>query len=274
MINFFRSLLGWRGPANTRTVAGNQVTLDRREAAYIQDSNTRLQALFNLGKRYKGTPQEARMQAVYEKTKTIHTYLVARKRSQELELFHLQHTDHFINTFNVIWQAHQIHPEGLATAPAPEQAIPLPEATITKERKVEERNKRQEPVHATNGRVSLPLPEEPKAQIPRLAAPNVRINPNAKVLYPIKEPNLKGETTKEIGFTSPALEKESFQAHISARFGIRNIAYMGNALVNIPDTAGPTHTGLVPIIQWAGSLYALNLNDNRLFPVKFGEGTP
>jgi hypothetical protein len=270
MINLIRSFFTWSGSAHTRTVAGNQVSVDKKEAAYIRDSNTRLQALFTLGKKYMGMPQEPKMRSVYEKTKDIHTYLVTRKRTQELELFHLQHTDHFINTFTVIWQAHQRNPESPMAASPPAPGAVLPAGTFKTHGRPAAINTGQEAGHAPNGRVSLPLTEEPKPQLPRLAAPNIRINPNAKVLYHLQAPAAEGGKTREIGFTSPAQEKESFLALVSARFGIRNILYMGNALVNIPDTAGPNHTGLVPVIQWQGSLYALNLIDNRFFPVKFG----
>jgi hypothetical protein len=270
MIKFVRSLLGWSGTANTRTVAGNQVSLDRKEATHIQDSNTRLQQLFNLCKRYSGMPQELKFRSVYEKTKNIHTYLVARKRSSELELFHLQHTDHFINTFTVIWQVHQRPQDSLAPLPAEPSARPAEKPKS--ERRPEEQHNRQATVQASNGRVSLPPKEEFNTQIPRLAAPHIRINPNAKVLYNLnlQEPSGQSVLTREIGFTSPAKEKESFLDYVTARFGITNISYMGNALVNIPDTIGPSHTGLVPVIQWQSSLYALNLIDKRLFPVRFG----
>jgi hypothetical protein len=256
MIDWLRSFFGWSGSANARTVVGHQEPVDIRQAAYIQDSNTRLNLLFHLYNRFRGTPHEAKIRSVYDKTKSIHAGLVERKRIRELELFHIQNTDHFINTFTVILDAHQKHARRPLAAAGPTGSRPAAG------------NSSQEPVMPTNGRAALAGLPAAGTQIPRLSAPVVRINPTARILYDLPEATPEAAKTKEIGLTSTAAEKESFQAHVSGRFGISDIAYLGNALVNIPDTSGPTPTGLVAIIQWQRQAYAVNFTDGRLFPVK------
>jgi hypothetical protein len=86
-------------------------------------------------------------------------------------------------------------------------------------------------------------------------------------------PYTQGDTlgaisAREIGFTSSETEKETFLTEVRARLGIKNIAYLGNALVNIPQSNGVSVNELVPVIRWQSCIYALNLNDFRLFPVK------
>jgi hypothetical protein len=266
MINFWRTLFGLGPATNTRTVAGNQVPVDIKEVNYIRDSTNRLHVLFKLCKSFKGTPQEQKITAVYEKTKNIHNYLVARKKAHELELFHIQHTEHFISTFTVILNACQGQPESILLAPSASASPPGPYNTGSKR---EQWTNGQQPARQRNGSRPLTWPEEPKTQIPRLAVPDIRINPTARIVYNQKEFTQEGATTRqEIGSTSSEEEKESFLAYISGHFGISNITYHGNALVNIPDTTGPNPTGLVPVIQWKDSLYAVNLTNGRLFPVK------
>ena len=125
MINFVRSLLRWTSFTNNRTVLGRPVSVDIREATYVQDSKTRLNALYHLYNRFRGTPHEQKLKLVYEKTKNIHAYLVARKKVHELELFHIRHTEHFINTFTVILDAHQRQQDSpLAAVGAPGRQPP------------------------------------------------------------------------------------------------------------------------------------------------------
>jgi hypothetical protein len=265
MINWLRSLFGWSGSANARTVVGHPEPVDIREAAYIQDSNTRLNILFHLYNRFRGTAHEAKIRSVYDKTKSIHAGLVDRKRIRELELFHLQNTDHFINTFTVILDAHQKHARGTLAA--------LPSRFGATESRAATGNGHQEPGMPLNGRAAPGGQPAAGTQIPRLSAPAVRIHPTARILYDLQEATPEAVKTKEIGLSSTAAEKESFQAHVSARFGIGNITYLGNALVNIPDTKGPAPTGLVAVIQWQGQAYAVNFTDGRLFPVKLAGHT-
>ena len=82
---------------------------DARAMQYIRASNARLNALHKLYDRYKHTPHAEKILAVFEKTKLIHNYLVTRKRIQELELFHVQNTEHFINTFTTVINVHERH---------------------------------------------------------------------------------------------------------------------------------------------------------------------
>jgi hypothetical protein len=263
MIDLVRFLFGWAKPAHSRTVLGQPGPVDSREVAYIRDSNTRLSTLFQLGNRFKDTPYAPKVRSVYEKTKTIHSFLVARKRIMELELFHIQNTDHFINTFTVILDAHQKASQ-----------IPLPAGPVSGRAEKGKTQPRpgplrdgQQPDSHTNGQV-LAVPALYGHQIPRLTAPTIRINPTARILYYVQDPTPEGLTTREIGLTSPEEEKASFLAHVAARFGIANIVYLGNALVNIPDTTSPTPTGLVAVIHWQGHPYGVNFTDGRLFPVK------
>ena len=264
MINFVRSLLRWTSFTNNRTVLGRPVSVDIREATYVQDSKTRLNALYHLYNRFRGTPHEQKLKLVYEKTKNIHAYLVARKKVHELELFHIRHTEHFINTFTVILDAHQRQqdsPLAAAGAPgpsgygAPAAARPWAQANPP------------QPVNPMNGGEPLLPPATGRTQIPRLSTPEIRINATARIRYYVKEASPEGLLTREIGLNSPAAETAAFLADVMARFGIGQISYLGNALVNIPDSSGANPTGMVPVIRWQGAPYALHLSQNRLYPV-------
>jgi hypothetical protein len=278
MIDFMRSLLGWSG--STRTVVGHRVGVDIREVAYIQASNARINALFSLYKRFRGTPYEQQVKTVYEKTKTIHTYLVARKKIHELEIFHIQHTEHFINTFTVILDAQQRQPEPAPTATAPAPAAgrqaPMPTAGWVPGAAPAAGRPPQAPPNTMplnpaparpmNGRAyDTPSPAH-RAQAPRLTLPEIRIDAAARIRYEL-ETGSDGLMVKEIGLQATAADKEDFLAHLAARFGISHISYMGNAPVNIPDNTGSHPTGLLPVILWQGTPYAIHLAHNRLFPV-------
>lgn len=271
MINFFRALFSRAGRGNIRTVIGAPVSLDAKQAALVRESNTQLAALFNLCKKYMATPYAARMRSVYEKTHTIHNYLAAKNRIQELALFHLQHTEHFINTFTAIWQVHQKEPGGKFSPPPANGSLP----PVANGRLVKEI---QPPVPqpAHGGAYQQPSGERTKwlaavqSQVPRLTVPQIRIDTGARMLYKTMEiAGTEGET-REIGLTSAEEEKDKFLAYVAARFGLGQISYKGNALVNIPDSKASKPTGLVAIIFWQGSSYALNLTDGRLFPVRIG----
>jgi hypothetical protein len=261
MINFLRSLLSWTRSAKNRTVVGRPVAVDIREATYIQDSKNRLNALFQLYSRFRGTPQELKFKTVYEKTKSIHAYLEARKKVHELELFHIQHTEHFLNTFTVILDAHHRQHAPLAATIAPPAIAP---ATA---RRAVSMPVPPQPVNPMNGGEPLLPPEATRTQIPRLTAPEIRINAPARIRYYVKEARPDGLLSREIGLNSAAAETAAFLAEVTARFGITSVSYLGNALVNIPDSSGAPPTGLVPVILWQGRPYALHLSQNRLFPV-------
>ena len=268
MINFLRSLFGFGESADNRTIVGNNNKVDVKDVAYIRNSNTRLTLLYNLSNRYKNTPPAAKIQAVYEKTKAIHTYLVARKRVHELELFHVQHTDHFINTFTVIMDVYQSHHKGVnPPVPPTPMADILPEKVITEKvsRPAPIDNRRPLPPQTSN---SQPLGYGATAgnKIGRLAVPDIWINPAARILYE-KQQTSNGPVTKEISFISTRQEQENFLLFVSARLGIRDISYVGNAMVQIPGY-GTVPTGIVPVLYWNGFTYALNLKDNCLFPVR------
>lgn len=268
MIELVRALFGWRKATQGRTVLGHPGPVDNREAAYIRASNSRLHALFQLSNRYSDTAQAPTFKSVYEKTKSIHTFLVARKRIRELELFHIQNTDHFINTFTVILEAH----------PKPTAAFPTAGPAETGPGQAKKEKFPARPAPLQNGR-ETPPPTNGRGlaasgtQIPRLTVPAIRINPAARILYSLPAaPSMgmpqEGSMTREIALSSPPEEKERFLAHVTTRFGIAGISYLGNALVNIPDTTGPSPTGLVAIILWQGQPYAVNFTDGRLFPVQ------
>ncbi|MGV3642168.1 MAG: hypothetical protein ACO1NZ_16710 [Adhaeribacter sp.] len=208
---------------------------------------------------------------MYEKTHTIHNYLTAKNRVQELALFHLQHTEHFINTFTIIWQVHQKEPGGRFSPPPTTGAFP----PVSNGRSVKEIIP-SKPLPAQGGAYQQPSGESTKwlaavqSQVPRLTVPQIRIDTGARMLYKtLEQEGIEGET-REIGLTSAEEEKEKFLQYVAARFNLSQISYKGNALVNIPDSKASKPTGLVAIIFWQGSSYALNLTDGRLFPVRIG----
>ena len=57
---------------------------------------------------------------------------------------------------------------------------------------------------------------------------------------------------------------------MAARVGLYkpDISYVGNALVQIPGVNGDGAAGYAPVINWKGYMYALDLNDYRLYPVR------
>jgi hypothetical protein len=286
MIKYVWTFLGMGGTASERKVVGESAPAGQREVTYIRDSNARLNALHQLVNRYRGTAHEPKLKAVFEKTRTIHAYLVGQKRPHELELFHVQHTDHFINTFTVIMDVHQSH-QGVALPPFP-PPLPPPVPAPNGERKAESKAdvllKRFEAERARRTAETGHAPEmvrpyagpgpmsetiERRAEVPRLTVPAISIATYSKIIY-LREHTTDGLVAHEIGFTSTNDEKAAFLLHVSARLGINvvGMAYYGNALMTIPNSSGSTPTGYVPIINWKGCTYALNLNDYRLFPVR------
>lgn len=265
-MNLLRQFFGFNGSAAKRTVVGSSLSVDVKDVAYIKESHERLTVLHDLYKRYKATRHEPKIRLVYEKTKDIHAYLVARNRLHELELFHLQHTDHFISTFKAIMDLHQQNYDAGFGA-----AKPLPKPASLFEKFKAEKAKRKERIPVTSEMV-VPLSrlksilhvEDLKAEAPQLTVPEITINTYTKIPYR-KE---GADAGPEIGYTSTPQEKETFLLYVSAQLGISDVSYVGNALVNIPNNNGTNPTGIVPVIHWEGFLYALNLNDFRIFPVK------
>jgi hypothetical protein len=276
MIKYVWSFLGFGGSSSERTVVGNRVPVDLKEVAYIRDSNARLSALHHLVSRYKGTPHEPKLKAVFEKTKNIHTYLAGQKRTHELELFHVRHTDHFINTFTVIMDVHQRQKS--STPPPPPETEPIAEAKaevllekFEAERisRTHETKKIAEMVSPMSSQGPFADAVESSTEGPRLSVPDIAINTYSKIIY-LREDTMNGLTAREIGFTSTKQEKENFLSCVSARLGINKtgMSYYGNAMVTMPGSNGSSPTGYVPILHWKGYTYALNLNDYRLFPVR------
>lgn len=268
MSDFWRSLFGLDGETENRTVVGSPEGIDVKDVPYLRDSNKRLAALQELHHRYKGTPHAQKIRAVQEKTKDIHVYLLERKRGHELELFHLQHTDHFLNTFTVIINAHQ---QQHAQAAALRRAAARAESVFRKVTPAAFRKDRKEvkAAHQKNREISQRAFEDvadAKAEVPALAVPQISINTYAKIVY-LQEDISGGLLTNEIGFTSTQEEKAAFEDYVSERLGIESMAYVGNAMVYIPSQHSAQPAEMVPVIHWNGAPYALHLEDCRLFPV-------
>jgi hypothetical protein len=303
MIQFFRSLFGG-GQESTRTVMDHPGAADARAMQYIRASNARLNALHKLYDRYKHTPHAEKILAVFEKTKLVHNYLVTRKRIQELELFHVQNTEHFINTFTTVINVHERHikdsyiPEREKPQPLPQvnkprpqgqpqpqpRVMPRPEPSQAFESKVEQVLKRIESetikglytAQKVTEMVKRVANQAPGAQadvmqttVPTLGVPVIAIDTYSRVFY---APELEGGATmsKEISFTSSDGDKEVFLQHVAAKLAVeaKELSYIGNAMLAIPDTKGPSPARHVPIVHWRGYPYAISLLDYRLFPVR------
>lgn len=276
MIDYFRSLFGLSGSGRRRTVLGHSVDIEIKDVKYIQSSKQRLDALFNIYNRFKNTSHAPRVKAVYDKSKVIHTYLVARNRLHELELFHIQHTEHFINAFTAILDAHQqkfeiaeAHEIPTATKESQEPSRESALETLLNHFKAEkfqenwnELSGKQDHNYGRTTRRAAPTAEV-ETLSPSLSIPTVSINTFEKTPY-----FPEGLPARAIGYTSSSQEKFEFQQHLIHKLGIENIKYMGNSLVQMPGSNDSYPTGLVPIIHWSGFLYAVSLSDYRLFPVK------
>ncbi|MFD2247956.1 hypothetical protein [Pontibacter ruber] len=292
-MGWLRSFFGLSDSSENRTVVGNAVNTDAADAHYIRDSNARLHALQNLCNRYAGTPHAAKLQQVFEKSKYIHRYLLSKKRAQALELFHLQHTDHFITAFTVILDVHQQHlahaHEPVREQPRATQAQPKAQPSTVGtdapfEAKVESMLKKIESetikgiytAHKVTEMVKRVAGQAPFVQsdvlrppMPAVTVPIVAIDTYSKISY-VRQKAAGFTMSGEISFTSPPQDIEAFLSHLSARLGIdkSTLSYHGNALLVIPDGKGPSPEKCVPIIHWQGCAYAINLNDYRLFPVR------
>ena len=284
MMKYVWSFLGFGGTVTERKVVGAPAPIDQKEVEYIRESNARLNVLHHLANRYRGTAHEPKLKAVFEKTKNIHAYLVSKKRPHELELFHVQHTDHFINTFTAILEVHQSH-QAASMPPPPPPPVPASNGEASPEAKAQVLLRKFEAERVRRGQEPLKFPEmvkpfvsrqspllgakELRTVAPRLSAPDILIDTYSKIIY-LREDTNEGLIAHEIGFTSTEEEKQNFLLLVSARLGITlvGLTYVGNAVVNIPNSNGSTPTGYVPVIHWKGFTYALNLNDYRLFPVR------
>jgi hypothetical protein len=301
MIRFFRSFFGLE-QESTRTVMDHPGAADARAMQYIRASNARLNALHKLYDRYKHTPHAEKILAVFEKTKLIHNYLVTRKRIQELELFHVQNTEHFINTFTTVINVHERHikdsyiPEREKPQPVPQVQKPRPQGQPKAaprpqpepgqpfESKVEQVLKRiesetikgiytaqkvTEMVKRVANQAPIGAPDVMQASVPTLSVPVIAIDTYSRVFY---SPELEGGATmsREISFTCSDADKDVFLQHIASKLGMAKseLNYIGNAMLAIPDTKGPSPARHVPIVHWRGYPYAVSLMDYRLFPVR------
>lgn len=274
MMKFVRSLFGFGGLTGNRTVLGHPVNVDIKHFAHIRESNARLTALHNLYIGYKNTPHAPKLKAVYDKTKHIHACLVAKKKVHELEMFHIQNTDHFINTYSAILHVHQKHngtPMPVPT-PAPIEEKPLillKESGVERLKQKAEAASRVELIKRLNRQSMFATStSEDRAEVPKLGIPGISINTYSKVFYVEEGGTAEGQEAKEISFTSAKQDKENFLAFISSRLGISGVSYVGNAMVAMPYSDGSYPAGTVPIVHWNGCNYAFNLTDYRLFPVR------
>jgi hypothetical protein len=295
MTSFWRSFFGLE--TSTRTVSSHPAAADARAVQYIRSSNARLNALHNLHERYKDTPHAAKILAVFEKTKNIHNYLVTRKRVHELEMFHVRNTEHFLNTFTTIINVHQRHTADtfvpakpakearkVAPAPRPKEQPRAGHASKHFESKVENVLKRIESetikgiytAHKVSEMVKRVKNQTPmgqadvlRAEVPGISIPAVAIDTYSRVHY-AKEIATGGTVSREIGFTSSDEDKEAFLQHVAFRLGLdkAELSYIGNAMMAIPDTKGPSPARHVPVMHWRGFPYVLSLIDYRLFPVR------
>lgn len=265
-----RSLFGLGSSSGKRIVVGNSLAIDVKDVGHLKESNTRLTDLHQLYSRYRGTPHAHKIKLVYEKTKNIHDYLLSRNRVYELALFHIQHTEHFLNTFTTILDVHQGNYEPSAAAKVADPAVSMQQQLLKDERSKQRQKQfpKLEMIKPPSGRGGV-TGQQPGGNgvVPNLSVPEIFINTYAKIPYD-KEEVASGKNVHEIGYTSTPREKEAFLQYLAARLAIHDFSYAGNALMSIPNSNGTQVTGMVPIIHWEGFLYAVNLNDYRLFPVK------
>lgn len=262
MIDYFRSLFGLNKTSGRRVVLGQKLDLDAREGQYVRDSNARLLSLHHLYSRYQNTAHAAKIKAVYDKTKAIQDFMISKGRIHELELFHIQHTEHFINTFSAIIEVYQPEDTGKEVSLQSSSSADTFLGKLKQQKVLQKKEEMKEsPVlQARNGQNTTREGGEES-----IFLPTISINTFEKIPY-----FPEGLPAKAIGYTSTTLEKEDFLRHISFILGLSfdQITYMGNARVNIRDTTASGKNSLLPVIHWKGSLYVVQLNESRLFPVK------
>ncbi len=260
MLKQIRSFLGLRS-SSSRKVVGSAISFDSKELDYIKQSNKRLTDLYDLAKQYRGTLHEPKLRTVYDKTKKIHGYLIAQKRVHELELFHLQQTDHFINTFTAIINVHKEHHEPVVLPPSKpvvQERVSIPKLEANQHKEVT-----FNPQPASGTIISADTTGEGQLASSKLVLPVAFISPAIRVVY-AEIPTTKGNVTREVGFTSTKHEKDSFLKFIISQLGIYDITYLGNAL--LVKAKGSAQVAL-PILKWRGNTYALDLDDFKLYPV-------
>jgi hypothetical protein len=260
MIQWVRSVLGLEVTPGNRSVLGKQVNMDVREAQHVQNSDNRLKLLQTLRHQYKGTPHAPKINLVYEKTRNIHDYLVDQKKLTELELFHLQNTDNFINTFALIKTAHAKAQVEKKVETGTEDHSHKNPANIGSERTTSYAR----PFNNTAVKGNLtPNPD------PGLNIPAISINTYTRINY-VRLGAASDLSTYEIGATATYQEKEYFLATVATRVGLYkpDIAYVGNTQVILPENKNSNTLSHVPVINWRGSLYAIDLTDYRLYPVR------
>jgi hypothetical protein len=281
MMGFLRSLFGLHGVTGNRTVVGKPDQLDVQDLPYIQDSNKRLSEILELYEKYKGTPYAQKIYTVYEKTKRIHTYLISRSKANELELFHLQHTDHFLNTFLTIIDAHRpavllqnqrvrsVAPEA---SPSPSRPEVIGRTFVLGPFRSETKEVRNVKMQAGERRQrDFAHTVQDKLVLPELVAPEIAIDTYSRIVY-LNQSISDGLTTSEIGYTSSPEEKEAFVAYVSRFLGIANLSYVGNTMVRFSANNRSQPTEVLPVINWNKCPYILHLEEGRLYPVRtFGK---
>lgn len=261
MGSLMRSLFGIGDPPEDELSEEVTEGAGAKDLEYEKASEERLRSLFQLYTQYQRTAHGQKIKAVYEKTETIHNYLVSRNRLHELELFHIQKTEHFLNTFTAILNYHLNQPvKGEVARKNGSKAENLFRKFLNKQNKG--RNK-EEMIKPTDSQGRLIHTENAGIETPSLSVPEIAINTFATIKY-----RFDGLAEGEIGYTSTPEEKDIFLKQLSFVLRLEAISYIGNTLVTIPNNDGSHSTGLVPVIYWEGFLYVLNLNDLRLFPVK------
>jgi len=268
-MGFLRSFLGFGEVKIKRTVVGASVGFGLQEVEFIKSSNQRLTLLQELAARYGGTPHAPKLKQVYEKTKSIHSFLVSKKKVHALEMFHLQNTDHFITTFTVILDVHQDHQQATGSTSFHSKAgakapFPEPKPWVARVEKAPDLPEMIKPITSQN---QLHHGADGRVPVPRLYVPDISIITFEQITF-LHENAAGNLVAHQVGSTSSKQEKEIFQQHVSSRLGLEDVSYIGNAHLTIPNSNGVTPTGIVPILYWEGFHYALNLNDCRLFPVR------
>lgn len=264
MSGFWRSVFGMKNVADQRRVAEDAARVPLKDLPYVQESKQRLEALQHLCYRYHSTPYADQIKAVLEKTKRIHTYLLEKQKSNELEVFHLQYTDHFISTYAAIIQAHvgEQHKSRKATraGAAVRKVASLLFRSDRKEVKAARQKNQEVSERALQDLTSA------RSTVPRLTLPQIAINTYTKITYLLADDpdNIK---TREIGFTSSPEHKEFFLNYLTEHLGIHDLSYVGNALLYLPSGNQANMPEMTPIIHWNDTLYAVCLTHFRLYPV-------
>ncbi|PTX18293.1 hypothetical protein C8N40_10692 [Pontibacter mucosus] len=275
MKKLLQALFGLNGQTGNRKVVGSPESTDTGSMPYLRESEQRLMALEDLYAKYRHTPHAAQFKLAIEKTRRIHAYLVSRGRGHELELFHVQHTDHFLSTYTAILDAHQEPTEQIQPQPSRRtpQPVSRPGGVLGRTvvfgpfRSEHKEVKAARTVNRETSQRAYQATAEAKIEVPRLSLPEIAINTYATIVY-LREDISDGLTTSEIGFTSTPEEKEAFVNYISSRLGIDHLTYAGNAMVYVPthDTKHPAE--MLPVLHWHGTPYVLSLEDYRLYPVR------